>query len=64
MPKLQERGLLQIRGVDPAIIRQFRVWCVAHDTSGASAFTQAFLLLSKKPPKKEEREKKRIGTTP
>ncbi len=47
--KLTNQGLLQIRGIEPELIRQFKIYAVSNGLTHGEAFTKAVrLLLSKK----------------
>jgi hypothetical protein len=54
--KMERQWLLQIRNVDPAIIRQFKIYAVTQGMTHAQVFTAGFLLLSKQLSPKEEKE--------
>jgi hypothetical protein len=43
--KLKDRGLLQIRSVDPELIRQFKIYAVSNGLTHGEAFTKAVRLL-------------------
>lgn len=44
--KLTEQGLLQIRGIDPEIIRKFKIYAVSNGITHAEAFTRAMQILA------------------
>ncbi len=43
--KLTEQGLLQIRGIDPEIIRKFKIYAVSNGITHAETFTKAVQIL-------------------
>jgi hypothetical protein len=43
--KLTEQGLLQIRGIDPEIIRKFKIYAVSNGMTHAETFSKAVQVL-------------------
>jgi hypothetical protein len=46
--KLTEQGLLQIRGIDPEIIRKFKIYAVSNSMTHAETFKKAVQILADK----------------
>lgn len=61
--KLESDGLMRVRSVDPAILRQFKRQAFEEDLTHGQLFTKVFAcyMLSKKLGKEEREEKEKAG---